>query len=44
MLVAVNVKAGGREVVGVVGKWDVDGVNQNKKNLVDFCLRVNCCW
>lgn len=25
------------EIAGVVGKWDVDGINRNEEHLVDIC-------
>ncbi len=32
-----NGKVCGNEVAGVVGKWGVDGVNENGEQLVDVC-------
>ncbi len=32
-----NGKVGSNEIAGVVGKWGVDGVNENRKHLVDIC-------
>ncbi len=32
-----NGRVGSNEVAGVVGQWDVDGVNENGEHLVDVC-------
>ncbi len=32
-----NGRVGSTEVAGVVGKWGVDGVNENEEQLVDVC-------
>ncbi len=33
----VNGKVGNSELAGVVGKWEVEGVNENGEHLVDVC-------
>ena len=32
-----NGRVGNNEVAGVVGKWVVDGMNENAKHLLDVC-------
>ncbi len=32
-----NGRVGSSELAGVVGKWGVDGVNENGEHLVDVC-------
>ena len=36
MLRDMNAKVGGEEIGSVVGKWDVDRVNENEEYLVDI--------
>ena len=32
-----NGRVGSNEIAGVVGKWGVDGVNENREHLIDVC-------
>ncbi len=33
-----NGRVGSSKLAGVVGKWGVDGVNENGEHLVDVCI------
>lgn len=37
MLVDINAKVESTEIGDVVGKWDVDGVNENGQYIMDVC-------